>query len=42
VEEDESFTTSESIRLQREEGAQAEEDALAAMLIVQAYINQHG
>ncbi|OGL96089.1 hypothetical protein A2348_01090 [Candidatus Uhrbacteria bacterium RIFOXYB12_FULL_58_10] len=42
VEEDESFTTAESIRLQREEGAQADEDALAAMLIVQAYIDQHG
>lgn len=42
IEEDESFTTSESIRLQREEGAQAEEDALAAMLIVQAYLDRHG
>jgi len=42
MEEDESFTTAESIRLQREEGAQADEDALAAMLIVQAYIDQNG
>lgn len=39
-EEDESYTTAESIRLQREEGAQAHEDALAAMLIVQAYIDR--
>ncbi len=41
VEEDESFTTAESIRLQKEEGAQAEEDALAAMLILQAYLEVH-
>lgn len=41
VEEDESFTTAESIRLQREEGAEADEDALAAMLIVQAYMDSH-
>lgn len=40
VEEDESYTTSESIRLQREEGAEADEDALAAMLIVQQYLNR--
>ena len=40
VEEDESYTTAESIRLQREEGAEASEDALAAMLIVQAYIER--
>jgi len=40
VEEDESYTTAESIRLQREEGSQAEEDALAAMLIVQAYMGR--
>ncbi|MBI5369572.1 Holliday junction resolvase RuvX [Candidatus Uhrbacteria bacterium] len=39
VEEDESYTTSESIRLQREEGSPAQEDALAAMLIVQSYID---
>jgi len=38
-EEDESFTTSESIRLQREEGAEAAEDALAAMLITQAFLD---
>jgi len=36
-EEDESYTTSESLRLQREEGAGAEEDALAAMLILEQY-----
>lgn len=40
VEEDESYTSAESIRLQREEGAQAHEDALAAMLIVQAYMEK--
>lgn len=40
VEEDESFTSAESIRLQREFGAQAQEDALAAMLIVQSYIDE--
>ncbi len=40
IEVDESYTTSESIRLQREEGSTAQEDALAAMLIVQAYIDQ--
>lgn len=39
VEEDESYTTGESIRLQKEEGASASEDALAAMMIVQSYIN---
>lgn len=41
MEEDESFTTAESLRLQREEGAEADEDALAAMLIVQAYLERH-
>lgn len=40
VEIDESYTTAESIRLQREEGAQAQEDALAAMLIVQSYFEK--
>ncbi len=40
VEEDESYTTAESIRLQQEEGAQAQEDALAAMLIVKSYISR--
>lgn len=39
VEEDESYTTAESIRLQREEGSDVAEDALAAMLIVQQYLN---
>lgn len=39
LEEDESYTTAESIRLQKEEGAQASEDALAAMLIVQSYLD---
>jgi len=38
-EEDESYTTAESIRLQLEEGSEAKEDALAAMLIVQAYMD---
>lgn len=40
MEEDESFTSAESIRLQHEEHALADEDALAAMLIVQSYIDQ--
>lgn len=40
VEEDESYTTAESIRLQREEGSEAAEDALAAMLIVQGYMDR--
>jgi putative Holliday junction resolvase len=40
LEEDESYTTSESIRLKREEGAEAAEDALAAMLIVEQYMNR--
>lgn len=40
VEVDESYTTAESIRLQREEGSQAQEDALAAMLIVQEYMER--
>ena len=40
-EEDERYTTVESIRLQREEGAEAEDDALAAMLILQAYFDQN-
>lgn len=39
-EEDESFTTAESLRLQHEEGSEADEDALAAMLITQAYLNR--
>lgn len=40
IEEDESYTTAESIRLQKEEGTQVQEDALAAMLIVQGYLNR--
>lgn len=40
VEEDESYTTAESIRLQKEEGSQAHEDALAAMLIVRGYLER--
>lgn len=40
VEEDESFTSAESIRLQKEDHSRVEEDALAAMLIVQSYIDQ--
>jgi putative Holliday junction resolvase len=39
-EEDESFTTAESRRLMNEEGAEAEEDALAAMIILQSYLNR--
>jgi len=39
-EEDESFTTAESRRLMFEEGAEAEEDALAAMIILQSYLNR--
>ncbi len=41
VEEDESFTTAESRRLMAEGETAAEEDALAAMLIVQQYLNNH-
>ena len=40
VEEDESFTSAQSIRLQQEDHSRVEEDALAAMLIVQSYIDQ--
>lgn len=40
IEEDESFTSAESIRLQREDQAQADEDALAAMLIVEQYMHR--
>ncbi len=40
LEEDESYTTSESVRLKRDEGAEAAEDALAAMLIVEQYLNR--
>jgi len=39
-EEDESYTTWESVRLQKEEGAQAKEDALAAMIIVKQYLER--
>ena len=39
-EEDESYTTSESIHLQREGGTHAPEDALAAMLILQGYMDR--
>ncbi len=41
MEEDESFTTAESIRMQREEGAEADEDALAAMLIIRSFMERH-
>jgi putative holliday junction resolvase len=37
---DEAFTTAESIRLQKEEGTKADEDALAAMLIIREYFEQ--
>ncbi|MBT5808048.1 pre-16S rRNA-processing nuclease YqgF [Candidatus Uhrbacteria bacterium] len=40
TEVDEAFTTAESIRLQKEEGAKAPEDALAAMLIIREYFEQ--
>jgi len=40
VEQDESYTTADSIRLQKEEGATADEDALAAMLIVRSYLEK--
>ncbi|MEK7615382.1 MAG: Holliday junction resolvase RuvX [Patescibacteria group bacterium] len=40
MEEDESYTTTESIRLQKEEGSAAHKDALAAMLITQGYMDR--
>ena len=40
AEQDESYTTADSIRLQKEEGATADEDALAAMLIVRSYLEK--
>ena len=40
VEEDEAYTTAESIRIQHEEGSDAEEDALAAMLIIRGYFER--
>ena len=40
VEEDEAYTTAESIRIQREEGSDADEDALAAMLIIRGYFER--
>ena len=39
-EEDERYSTAEALRLQREHGATAEDDALAAMLILQAFLDQ--
>lgn len=39
-EEDEAYTSAESIRLQREEGYTAPEDAIAAMLIVEQYLHR--
>ncbi|HBO99943.1 MAG: hypothetical protein UU48_C0002G0055 [Candidatus Uhrbacteria bacterium GW2011_GWF2_41_16] len=39
-EEDESYTTAESIRLRCEEGSGVSEDALAAMLILQQYFER--
>lgn len=41
IEEDEAYTTTESLRLQEEEGAQAQEDALAAMLIIRSYMGRN-
>jgi len=37
---DEQFSSAEARRVQREYGAKAEEDALAAMLILQAYLDE--
>lgn len=37
---DEQFTSAEARRVQKEYGATAEEDALAAMLILQAYLDE--
>lgn len=37
---DEQFSSAEARRVQKEYGAQAEEDALAAMLILQAYLDE--
>lgn len=39
-EEDEAYTTAESLRLQKEDGVVAKEDALAAMLIVEQYLSR--
>lgn len=39
-EEDESYTTAESIRMQKESRSKVEEDALAAMLILQAFLDK--
>jgi len=41
AEEDERYSTAEAIRLQRDQGAAADEDAIAAMLILQAYFDQN-
>jgi putative holliday junction resolvase len=40
LEEDESYTTADSKTLLKEEGTKADEDALAAMLIVQSYMSR--
>ena len=37
---DEQFSSAEARRIQREYGAEAEEDAIAAMLILQAYLDE--
>lgn len=39
-EEDESYTTAESIRIQKEQRSKVEEDALAAMMILQAFLDK--
>lgn len=39
--EDESYSSVESQRLQKEYGSRVEEDALAAMLILQAYLDRN-
>lgn len=39
---DESLTSAEAIRLQKEEGAKAQEDALSAMILLQAFLDEKG
>lgn len=40
-EEDESYTTGESVRLQKEHHLKIEDDALAAMMILQAFLDRN-
>ncbi len=39
-EEDESYTTAESVRLQKEHHLKIEDDALAAMMVLQAFLDR--